>query len=181
MKKKLLATITLSAFLLTGISTPALAAKQVEVTLPTFDVTLNGHTIESDYNEYPLLVYKDITYFPMTYHYADFLGLDTLWSNNTLTVSQDYKTKDFLRWYEKKDANTKTAKASIAEIGVVVNGETIQNKQEEYPLLMYRDITYFPLTWRFAYDAFGWAYWFSHEDGLVISSIVDNTKKSVAT
>ena len=74
MKKKLIASVALSAFLLTGVASPAMAAQQVKVTLPTFKVTLNQYEMENKYNQYPLIVYKDITYFPMTYHYADFLG-----------------------------------------------------------------------------------------------------------
>ena len=67
MRKKLLATTLLSAFLLTLSPVPqALAADMVQVTLPSFSVTLNGQTTGNDYSQYPLLVYKDITYFPMT-------------------------------------------------------------------------------------------------------------------
>ena len=69
MHKKLLATTLLSAFLLTLSPMPqALAADTVQVTLPSFSVTLNGQTTGNDYSKYPLLVYKDITYFPMTYY-----------------------------------------------------------------------------------------------------------------
>ena len=39
MKKKLIASVALSAFLLTGIATPAMAAQQVKVTMTTFKVT----------------------------------------------------------------------------------------------------------------------------------------------
>jgi len=46
----------------------------------------------------------------------------------------------------------------------------IDNTKEEYPLLLFRGLTYFPLTWRFAVDEFGWAYSFNHKDGLIINS-----------
>ena len=88
MKKSLLAGIVLSVVLLTGISSPAMAAQKVTVTLPTFPVTMNGYEIPSLYNEYPLIVYNNITYFPMTWHYAAFLGLKTLWYDDTLTIEK---------------------------------------------------------------------------------------------
>ena len=69
MRKKFIATTILSAFLCTFSPTPAaLAADTVQVTLPSFTVTLNGQVIDNSYRQYPLLVYKDITYFPMTYY-----------------------------------------------------------------------------------------------------------------
>lgn len=42
-------------------------------------------------------------------------------------------------------------RAELAEGPITVNGQTIDNRTEEYPLLSFRNITYFPLTWR--YDA----------------------------
>jgi hypothetical protein len=37
-------------------------------------------------------------------------------------------------------------------------------------LLSFRDVTYFPLTWRFVHDEFGWDYQWSDTDGLSITS-----------
>ncbi len=48
--------------------------------------------------------------------------------------------------------------------------EKIDNSNEEYPLLVFRDVTYSPLTWRFAVDEFGWKYSFDQNSGLVINS-----------
>ncbi|MFB0843817.1 DUF5050 domain-containing protein [Paenibacillus oleatilyticus] len=39
---------------------------------------------------------------------------------------------------------------------VTVNGSVVDNKHSLYPLLLYRDITYFPMTWNYTHDAFGW-------------------------
>ena len=170
MKQKRIVAAVLSAFLLMGAPSTAMAAQNVTVTLPTFPVTLNGYQMQPTYDEYPVIVYKDITYFPMTYHYGGFLGLDTLWANNTLTVKKVTATSKDLQWYEKKDANKSKYTASIASSNIVVNGKTIQNSKEPYPLLVFRDITYFPLTWRFAVEEFGWDYTFDSKNGLKINS-----------
>ena len=78
MHKKLIATTILSAFLCTfSPALAALAADTVQVTLPGFTVTLNGQSTSNDYSKYPLLVYKDITYFPMTYYDCRLLGIKT--------------------------------------------------------------------------------------------------------
>ncbi len=169
-KKKWIASAALAAFLATGISAPAMAAQNVTVTLPTFPVKLNDSEMVPKYDEYPVIVYKDITYFPMTYNYATYLGLETGWANNTLTVDKHIPTTDYLRWYERTSPNKNKFTASIAPINVVVNGEKINNSKETYPLLFFRDITYFPLTWRFAVDEFGWDYSFDMTNGLQIGS-----------
>ena len=69
-----------TALLMMGLSaTPALA-QDVTATLPTFPVTLNGVAMEQQYAQYPLLVYKDITYVPMTWEETRLLGLETTYT-----------------------------------------------------------------------------------------------------
>jgi hypothetical protein len=60
---------------------PVLASPaKVAVTLPAFAVELNEVKIDNTYNQYPLIVYKDITYFPMTFYDSRLMGLETEWS-----------------------------------------------------------------------------------------------------
>ncbi|SFL06260.1 hypothetical protein SAMN03159341_10320 [Paenibacillus sp. 1_12] len=49
-----------------------------------------------------------------------------------------------------------------------VNGEIIDNSAEGCPILNFRDITYFPMTWRYAHDAFNLTIKFSTGGGLDI-------------
>ena len=149
----------------------ALAAEQVTVTIPTFDVTLNGRAMDGTYSKYPLIVYKDITYFPMTYYDSRLLGIQADWSEEDgLTVTkQDGYFYEYMREInEQKNKSRLTAK--IADGKITVNDKAIDNSQEEYPLLVCRDVTYFPLTWRFAAEEFGWEYDFTPEKGLVITN-----------
>lgn len=64
--------------------------------------------------------------------------------------------------------NSKTQTATIIGSKVTVNEKVIDNTKEPYPLLLFRDITYFPLTWRFAVEEFGWNYTFDNKAGLNI-------------
>ena len=177
MKKKL-CSIILAVGLLLPTAAPVMAAPgNVTVTLPSFDVTLNSTEIDNNYSQYPLIVYKDITYFPMTYYDCRFLGLETGWENaqsglfiDTTGIQGAYHP------YSQKSKNAKSAKAQIASFPITVNGQAIDNAKEEYPLLLFRDVTYFPLTWRFCVDEFNWQYSFSTEDGLVITSNVSAVK-----
>lgn len=149
----------------------ALAAEQVTVTIPTFDVTLNGRTVDGTYSKYPLIVYKDITYFPMTYYDSRLLGVQADWrQEDGLTVTkQDGYFYEYMREInEQKNRRRLTAK--VAEGQITVNGKVIDNSKEDYPLLVCRDVTYFPLTWRFAAEEFGWDYEYTQEKGLVITN-----------
>lgn len=156
------------------------AGESVRVTLPGFDVTLNRAAFSNDYSRYPLLVYKDITYFPMTYHDCRLLGLTTSWSAaEGLSIDRsDEAPSVYLR--EVQDTrNPKNLTARIADGKIRVNGKTIDNNREEYPLLLFRDVTYFPLTWRFAVEEFGWGYHFDTEEGLFVSGPIFGTDEKL--
>lgn len=156
------------------------AGESVRVTLPGFDVTLNQAAFSNDYSRYPLLVYKDITYFPMTYHDCRLLGLTTVWSAaEGLSIDRsDEAPSVYLR--EVQDTrNPKNLTARIADGKIRVNGKTIDNSKEEYPLLVFRDVTYFPLTWRFAVEEFGWGYYFDAEEGLSVSGPIFGTDEEL--
>lgn len=146
-----------------------MADDSIIVTLPTFDVSLNGQHITSTYRKYPLIVYKNITYFPMTYYDARLLGLSTKW-NKVDGLSVD-KNEDYFYEYVNevntdKNSNKHTAKIITSKIRVY--RKEIDNTKEQYPLLLFRNITYFPLTWRFAVNEFGWKYSFDQTNGLII-------------
>lgn len=173
--KKFAKTVVLTAALTMGLSMPAVAAN-VQVTLPNFPVTLNGTAIDNSYRQYPLLVYNNITYFPMTYYDCRFLGVETEWTQASgLKIEQSGLTGAYHQ-DNGKQKNGRTATAQLATGKIAVNGKAITNSKEQYPLLVYRDVTYFPLTWRFAVDEFGWKYSYDNKKGLVIDAGNAKTK-----
>ena len=148
----------------------AVAATTVPVTLPAFKVTINGVEIDNSHSSYPLLVYKDITYFPMTYYDSRFLDLESSWdAQRGLAVVKTGATWDYYP-YRSKLPNRSAYTAQVAGFPITVNGQKVDNRSEQYPLLLFRNVTYFPLTWRFAVDEFGWKYSFNPSGGLVIDS-----------
>lgn len=158
--------IPLSLFL----SANPVYAASVRVTLPTFPITINGRLIENTTRQYPLIVYNAITYFPMTYHDCRFLGLESDYSTETGLNIKAAKVVGNYNDYTASTKNPQTGTAQTVSFTIHVNGTVIDNSKEEYPLLLYRNITYFPLTWRFAYDEFGWEYYWDAGSGLAISS-----------
>jgi hypothetical protein len=142
----------------------------VRVTLPDFEVNLNGHKVENQYREYPLLVYRDITYFPMTWYDTRLLGLEVNWSpDEGLNIKQNQVTSSYVP-YNSDHRNAATYAAEVPASTVTINGKEIDNTKEKYPLLSFRDVTYFPMTWRFAHDDFGWDYNWDNTSGLSITS-----------
>jgi len=140
------------------------------VTLPTFEVRINEVEIDNKNRDYPLIVYKGITYFPMTYYDSRFLGLETNWNKTSgLKIN---KNENIQGGYvdNNSTSNKSNYAANFIYSDVEVNGKIIDNSKEQYPLLLFRNITYFPLTWRFAVDEFGWDYKFTLENGLEISN-----------
>ncbi len=177
MKKQLL-TMILAAGLLMAPSGAALAEEQVTVNLPSFPVVLNGVTFEQTQLEYPLLVYKNITYVAMTYHDARLLGLKTNWTmeqgfsiEKLEVVPEQHAAQQQYVPYISDTANGASYQAMRPAFAITVNGKAIDNSKEEYPLLVFRDVTYFPLTWRFAVEEFGWNYTFDAQSGLNIAPV----------
>ena len=61
-------------------------ARSVTATVAAGAVTLNGQAVDNAAARYPLLVYQDITYVPMTWDLCRFLGLETRWDGETRTL-----------------------------------------------------------------------------------------------
>jgi len=153
----------------------AQAEKSVTVRMSGFAITVNGVKVDNSYAKYPFIVYNAFTYFPMTYSGCRFLGLESEWKGNREGLSV-VKTGITAAWkpYKSSVKNSGSYKATVPDFPVRVNGKPVDNASLEYPLLSFRDITYFPMTWEFLADEFGWDYSFNMQDGLVINS--DNIK-----
>ncbi|MHC1759493.1 MAG: hypothetical protein AB9917_08275 [Negativicutes bacterium] len=166
--------------LLAGSTLSGVSAQEVSVSLPNFKITMNDVRIDNAERLYPIIVYRDITYVPMTYNDSRFLGLETKWeSASGLEVNKISEQKSYNpnRGY----ASSYLESAILPNFRIRVNGKEINNQSETYPLLVFRDITYFPLTWRYMVDEFGWKSSFDNTEGLVISSTPSTTAPIATT
>jgi hypothetical protein len=179
MKKRVLVITILAAGLLqSSISSAGAAAQGVEVHLPSFKVSLNSYNLELQSDPFPPIVYNDITYVPMTWNNSLRLNLGLEWKGSEGLLIRQQPTVINTSLYEQQalednDFN-KTYQATIATYPITVNGKLIDNANEPYPILSFRDITYLPLTWRFTHDEFQWTTAWSPQDGF--SSIAGNRK-----
>lgn len=152
---------------------PVQAASKVRVTIPEYSVTINGISVDVK-SQYPMINYKGITYVPMTWDFSRAMGLYTEWSEEAgLSVHQGVRTGRITGVIgdriQGQTAGT-TYAAHLVDYAVQVMGERTAPGEEAYPLLAFRDITYFPLTWHYAVDQFGWKLEWEDGRGLDIAT-----------
>ncbi|HBB28939.1 MAG TPA: hypothetical protein DC000_06790 [Clostridiales bacterium] len=179
--KKLILFLVILILMLGTLTNIYASQSSVNVSLPSFKITLNGTQIDNVYREYPFITYKGITYFPLTYFDCRFLGTETVWNQSTgLEVNKTGVTCGY-RNYTTKVKNKNTYTATIPNFSIKINGKTIDNTKEEYPLLLFKNVTYFPMTWRFCVNEFGWSYKFDSINGLSINSTNPTTSNILSS
>lgn len=151
--------------------TPAAQAKGMTASIATGPVVMNGQKIDSTTARYPLLVYNDITYVPMTYDLCRFMGLTTEWDSVTRTLSISRSREQGAYVPDTGHAcNTGSVSVTRANNPIVVSGVPIDNSVTSYPLFLYQDVTYFPLTFDYIVS-FGWTYTWDMANGMNITSL----------
>ncbi|MDR6884288.1 hypothetical protein J2X61_006088 [Bacillus sp. 3255] len=143
----------------TSKSTPATPAEtipsgHVKVVKPTYAINVNGTSVPNTSIKYPVISYKDVTYFPMTFKFTQALALETVWDADVGFVIRKTSNKagDLELDYGSTSSNLY---ASKPDFNIYVNDAWIDNGAEEYPLLVLNDVTYFPMTWHYAVDELG--------------------------
>ena len=143
---------------------------QAEAAMRAGKVTLNGQVIDNKNAKYPLLTYSNITYFPMTYHLSRFMGVETDWNNAAKSLNITAGGAQSAYVAETGKAQRGSVAVTPASYKISVNGAQINNKEEKYPIFNYNGITYFPLTWAYAVNSFGWSYQWDAVNGLRIDT-----------
>lgn len=146
------------------------AEAAMRASVVTGKVTLNGQVIDNKTAKYPLLIYSNITYFPMTYHLSRFMGVSADWNNGskTLDITAGGARTAYVAETGKKQSGS--VSVTLPSYKISVNGAQINNKEGKYPIFNYNGITYFPLTWAYAVDSFGWSYQWDAVNGLRIDT-----------
>lgn len=107
------------------------------------------------YFRYPLLLYRDVTYLPMTYSKLNLLGLTMQIEGQTIHLTQS--DTETCRRYSGElltDADfSGGVTVGASPFAVTINGVPYDNAQ--YPVLFYQDIVYLPLTWTIIHDLMG--------------------------
>lgn len=168
--KKLFAMIMTAIVCVSSFCLPASAEwEKIKVKIAPFSTEIDYMSVDNRYVQYPLITYKDITYFPMTFDLCAQLGLVCGYENEKgLFITREYADyeKETPKPFGDKATNyyNKLYDAQIPTYPVYLNGVYIDNEKEEYPLINFRGITYFPMTWRFAYEELNFDIEWSEKD-----------------
>ncbi|MEK8132645.1 DUF5050 domain-containing protein [Paenibacillus filicis] len=155
---------------------PDASAQEAKASFPAFPVAVNGVFTDQRHSEYPALLYREMIYFPMTWHYASALGLTVDWSEQDgLSVASSSGCNPLIQdlTAEGNLDGAGDATLTLAPFPIKVNGKSIINQEEPYPVLLYRNIVYFPMTWSFTREAFGWTTSWDDKRGFGIRSCAE--------
>lgn len=149
-------------------------AKSVDIHLPTFDIYVNEVKVENDYKKYPFIVYKGITYFPLTYDDTKFMGWNLKWIKKTRELHVVSTEQVNYQWEEYKQVkgktkNKKIMKAKTPEFKIKFGDEYLPKTIGKYPVLVYNHVTYIPLVYDYKYEDSCMSFVFSKEKGLEIT------------
>lgn len=169
--------VLISIILVIMSSTVIAAENDIVASISPFKVKVN----ESGYienNTYPSLFYNNVVYIPMTYNVGEFLGMTIEWvdgyDQKVLLLTKKEKREvietDNVKEYgvEKKPVKANVSDCTIA----VCKGENLDlvRGTKEYPLLMYKDIIYIPLTWDNIVEKLEWKYSFDEANVMNIET-----------
>lgn len=169
--------VLISIILVIMSSTVIAAGNDIVASISPFKVKVN----ESGYienNTYPSLFYNNVVYIPMTYNVGEFLGMTIEWvdgyDQKVLLLTKKEKREvietDNVKEYgvEKKPVKANVSDCTIA----VCKGENLDlvRGTKEYPLLMYKDIIYIPLTWDNIVEKLEWKYSFDEANVMNIET-----------
>lgn len=149
-------------------------AKSVDVHLPTFDIYVNEVKVENDYKKYPFIVYRGITYFPLTYDDAKFMGWNLKWIKKTRelhvvsTETVNYQWEEY-KQVKGKTKNKKIMKAKTPAFKIKFGEKYLPKTIGKYPVLVYNHVTYIPLVYDYKYEDSCMSFVFSKEKGLEIT------------
>ncbi|MDN5298288.1 MAG: hypothetical protein PWP51_841 [Clostridiales bacterium] len=150
------------------IAMPSFAVSSQDVQIAEGAVTLNGVAVDNQQLPYPLVIYNDITYLPMTWDFSKLLGLTLSFSPEDGLVITPGSANNRQK-LTTVDTPATDFNVSLVSYPLVVNSMPIDNAISPYPLLNINGITYFPLTWAYVVDIFGWDYNYSETLGLQIT------------
>ncbi len=169
--KKASTLLIVAALILTMLMPLTAGAAEVYVSHAEIGIVVNGRGVNNSLRKYPFIVYNSITYFPMTYNDCAYLGLSNTWTaeaGNIITKAEEIDCyDDFLNPLQNDE--DKGGMAQIAMTPINVLGESIDNLKEQYPILNYRNLLYFPLTWDWG-QKFGWSITFTENNILEVAT-----------
>lgn len=128
---------------------PAMASRHasVEVSLPDHPIWLQGVLFNQINNRYPLIEYGQNIYFPLTWNLSRFMGLETVWSEeNGLVIATRGRFAPLDPPDDHFNDTQATFRATRSTRPITINGRRVLPPHANLPWLLFRGVTYLPLT-----------------------------------
>ena len=155
--------------LMLAFSSLSYAEEQIlDVSVYKQGLVLNGVNMNSSSLQHPLLFFKEIVYMPISTEMGIQAGFSTKWDEASKTLSIE-KAEPMTRALP-TGVYAHPDKAQVRTAGTPVNFADQALITNEYPILVYQDVTYLPLTWDMVNTKFGWKSAHHPFMGLVIQS-----------
>ena len=162
--KKVLIVLSLLIVVFSSASVEADEKPTFAVSTINFPATINYVSFdEQKKSEYPMFLYNNITYFPLTYSNLNLVGLNIDIEGTEIMLGCEKNIVPIM--YERDKIALlpfgRSIEACESPYELYVNGE--KYKDEKYPILFYKDIVYIPLTWDLTRNKLNWDFWFDGE------------------
>lgn len=177
--------IVLSLFYVpTGFANTFKPGGAVQVSIPSFETTVNQVKVDNTKEKYPLIVHNDMIYFPLTYNYSNALGMDLKWSaKDGLSIDNNQSGPlDLVSDRGVTNSTTQKYQATFPIFNIYINQKKVVQEKEDYPFLLFRNITYMPMTWRYGITELGLDVSFDNKNGFRLTNsktnvIIDATQE----
>jgi len=132
-------------------------------------VNANGAPLNTMDLNYPLLVYKGVTYLPLSWEATQHVGLLQEWDeeSQTLKLTSIPTPVPVVRKFESTYYKSQNVDVILSEAKVTYRG--LQIEFGDYPLIQYNNVQYVPLTWDFIVGKLGWHLRWNNVEGLVLN------------
>lgn len=148
--------ILLLLLLCVSVGGTAEASEALPVQIAADTVTIGGTCIDSLLSDYPLLIYKDLTYLPLTWSMSRFMGLTTQWSEaEGLQLGRSGQRSAYEGNIGQLNRPGYTYTAEPISFPVCLNRQPLETGGD-YPWLIFRDVVYMPLSWDLVVHTFQW-------------------------
>ena len=138
-----------------------------DVEVAKFPIVINyeKYNIDAKHNnmllqEYPMFLYNELLYFPLTYNNCVLVGLNIDFKEKTVFLEKKGFTPEPM-FYDREyleTASESEVTVSNCPFDMYVDGERYFD--EEFPILFYQDIVYIPMTWNTINNVLKWDFSF---------------------
>lgn len=135
--------------------------------IPHFKVSVCGNEMNHSNSKYPMFVYNDITYIPLTWGMCNALGITSEFDESGLSLtSGQVKSTVFEPIAAEHIRESDEVDIVDSDITIWIDGVQLE-EDSDYPIKNYNGVTYIPLTWDMA-SKLGVEYTYSEDSGLAM-------------